>query len=281
LAVLRGAAALSCLVAIAHGQAGDSMSQGEASIAVRSDVKLSVKGTGGTTSERLAKLGQAVGDQMGEIRACYRKQVATSPEVVGALRVKIALDKGDKPQLDVTQQSGPADLVACMTHALSKGKYHDVGRPAAALLSLEFDNSRARGEAQMAERKAQLGHVETDSSAGHEATWSSDGGQLRINVRTDPTAPSGSADLVMRAFQSGYAAFLDCRRKCEQGGVSPEGDIHAELSLDRQAHAKAQLGAISVAHQRAQGCADKAFKRLKFEPPPTALSAHVTVHFAP
>ncbi|HEX4353274.1 MAG TPA: hypothetical protein VHZ95_10175, partial [Polyangiales bacterium] len=71
----------------ASAQADPSMSQGEASIAVRSDVKLGVKGTGGTTAERLNKLGQTVGDQMGEIRACYRKQVAVSPQVIGALRV--------------------------------------------------------------------------------------------------------------------------------------------------------------------------------------------------
>src|ERR1700712_78202 len=45
------------------GATGD-MGQGEAAIAVRSDVSLSVKGTGGTSSERLSKLGQAVSDQM-------------------------------------------------------------------------------------------------------------------------------------------------------------------------------------------------------------------------
>jgi hypothetical protein len=259
------------------------MGQGEASIAVRSDVKLSIKGTAGTPTDRLSKLGQAVGEQMGEIRACYRKQVASSPEVVGALRVKIALDKGDKPALDIIQQSGAPELVACMTHALAKGKYHDVARPAAALLSLEFDNSRARGQAQMVERQAQLGHVEAQGSAGggQQAVWSSDGGQLRITVRTEAAAPSGAVDLVMRAFQSGYAAFLDCRRKCEKGGVSPEGDIEAELSLDPKGHARMQLGTISVKHERAPGCADHAFKRLKFESPSAALSAHVIVHFAP
>jgi hypothetical protein len=272
-----------CCAAAATAQPDPSMGQGEASIAVRSDVKLGVKGTGGTTAERLSNLGQRVGDQMGEIRACYRKQVASSPQVIGALRVRIALDKGDKPTVEVTEQQGSSpEMVACVARALEKGHYHDVGRPAAAILSLEFDNSRAKGEAAMAERKEKLGHTESASAdGGHSATWSSDGGQLRFDVRTDAGAPSGSVDLVMRAFQSGYAAFLDCRRKCEQGGVSPEGDIEAELNVDQKARAQTQLGAISVRHQRAPGCADRAFKRLKFESPQEPLHAHVTVHFAP
>jgi len=266
-----------------RAQPDSMMGQGQAAIAVRSDVKLGVKGTGGTTSERLAKLGQAVGDQMGDIRACYRKQVATSPEVVAALRLHITLDKGDKPQVEFEQVSGAKELSACVLRALVSGHYHDVGRPAQALLSLEFDNSRARGQAEMVERKVQLGRADThDASGGDEqGSWSSDGGQLRFQVRMAPAAPTGALDLVIRGFQAGYAAFLDCRRKCEKGGTSPEGDIEAELSLDRQARAKVQLGSISVAHERAPACADRAFKRVRFDKPSAPLQAHVTVHFAP
>ena len=262
------------------------MGQGEATIAVRSDVKLGVKGTAGTTSERLARLGQAVGDQMGEIRACYRKQVERSPEVIGAMRVKIALvpDKAAKPLVEITQQEGSTkELVSCVAKVLIAGKYKDVGRPAAALLSLEFDNSRARGEAEMAQRTAQRGQVETLDApgGGEQASWASDGGQVRFTVRTPPAAPSGALGLVIRGFQSGYAAFLDCRRKCEQGGASPEGRIEAELSIDTKGRAKTKLGEISVAHSRAPGCSDKAFRRVRYEAPATPIQAHVSVYFAP
>ena len=261
------------------------MGQGEATIAVRSDVKLGVKGTAGTTSERLAKLGQAAGDQMGEIRACYRKQVERSPEVIGAMRVKIALpEKGDKPQVEITQQEGSTqELVACVAKVLTAGKYKDVGRPAAALLSLEFDNSRARGEAEMAQRSAQRGQVESLDApgGGEQASWASDGGQVRFTVRTPPAAPSGALGVVMRGFQSGYAAFLDCRRKCEQGGVSPEGRVEAELSIDAKGRAKTKLGEITVTHSRAPGCSDKAFKRVRYEAPSAPIQAHVSVYFAP
>jgi hypothetical protein len=268
---------------ISHAQDG-AMGQGQAAIAVRSDVKLGIKGTGGTTSERLAKLGQAVGDQMGDIRTCYRKQVASSPEIVAALRLRIALEKSDKPVVELTEQTaGSKELFACVSRALVNGKYRDVGRPAQAMLSLEFDNSRARGQAEMVERKSQLGRADTRDTSGADGqgSWSSDGGQLRFLVRMEPAAPAGALDLVIRGFQAGYAAFLDCRRKCEKGGTSPEGDIEAELKIDRQARATAHLGNITVAHERAPACADRAFKRVRFDKPQAPLQAHVTVHFAP
>ena len=260
------------------------MGQGQATIAVRSDVKLGVKGTAGTTSERLAKLGQAVSDQMGEIRACYRKQVERSPEVIGAMRVKLALDKVDKPAVEITQQQGSTqELVACVAKVLGAGKYKDVGRPAAALLSLEFDNSRARGEAEKAQRTAQRGQVETLDApgGGEQASWASDGGQVRFTVRTPSAAPSGALSLVMRGFQSGYPAFLDCRRKCEQGGISAEGRIEAELNIDTKGRAQTKLGEITVTHSRAPGCSDKAFKRVHYEAPSAPIQAHVSVYFAP
>jgi hypothetical protein len=260
------------------------MSQGEATIAVRSDVKLGVKGTAGTTKDRLAKLGQAVSDQMGEIRACYRKQVDSSPEVIGAMKIRIALDKTDTPQIEITQQEDSTkQLLACVSKVLKNGKYKDVGRPAAAMLSLEFDNSRARGEAAMQERKEKLGQAPTaiTPEGGQEASWSSEGGELRVTVRTPPAAPSGATSLVLRGFAQDYAAFLDCRRKCEKGGVSAEGTIEAELSIDAKGKAKTKLGAISVTHARAPVCGDKAFKRVHYERPAAPVEAHVSVYFAP
>ena len=260
------------------------MSQGEAAINVRSDVKLAVKGTGGTPSERLAKLGQAVGDQMGEIRGCYRKLTANAPEIAGALQIKLALADGQKPSVEVTNSQGRADeLVKCVSKVLRDAPYTDVGRPAAAVLSLEFDNSRAKGQAAMNARSAERAKVAVQESAdgGRQGSWSTEGSEIRFTVQTDASAPADAVELVMRGFHDGYAAFLDCRRKCEKGGASPEGDIEATLDLDRRGKARVKLGAISVAHERAPTCGAKAFNRVKFEQPSAALKARVTVHFNP
>lgn len=259
------------------------MGQGEASINVRSDVKLGIKGTAGTTSERLAKLGEAVGGAMSEIRACYRKQVAASPEVIGGLRVTLALPEKGKPQVDVTSQDaeGGKALVACVTKALQKASFDNVGRPAAALLTLDFDNSRARGQAMMNERTAQTSQVEVQTVAGQQqAVWSTDGNAVTFTVRSDAASARENVELVMRGFREGYAGFLDCRRHCEKGGLSPEGDIEAAVQIDRQGKSKVTLGKISVAHERAPRCAERAFRQVQFDKPKSVARATVTVHFA-
>lgn len=262
----------------------DSMGQGEAAINVRSDVKLGVKGTGGTPSERLAKLGQAVADQMGEIRACYRKLTATAPELAGALQLKMTLGEAKKPAIEVMNSEGGADeLSKCVTRVLRDAPYKEVGRPAAATISLEFDNSRARGQAAMNAKQAEIGRVAVQDSGdgGKQATWSTEGGEVRFTVQTEPGARPDAVQSIMRGFHEGYAAFLDCRRKCEKGGTSPEGDIHAALQIDRGGKAKVKLGEISVAHERAPKCGAKAFDHIRFEKPDAPLRARVIVHFAP
>jgi hypothetical protein len=261
----------------------DAMGQGEAAINVRSDVKLGVKGTGGTPSERLTKLGQAVGDQMGEIRGCYRKLVASAPELAGALQLKLTLPQGSaKATVEVTKTEGGADeLVKCVSKVLRDAPYKDVGRPAAAFLSLEFDNSRAKGQAAMNAKAAELAKVSVQSKADgtKQGSWSTEGSEIRFTVSVDSGVPDTALELIMRGFKSSYAGFLDCRRKCEKGGVSPEGDIEAQLDLDKRGKAKVKLGAISVAHTRAPTCGAKAFNRTKFDKPDAPIHARVVVHF--
>lgn len=268
----------------AGAQTSGDMGQGEASIAVRSDVKLSVKGTGGTPSERLSKLGQAATDQLGEIRGCYRKLVDKSPEITGGLKLKVVLEQGKNPAVEMLNQTGSADpLVVCVTQVLERAKYAEVGRPAAAIVTLEFDNSRARGQSVMVERAAQIARtpVSTNAAGQHEVTWSTSGQEVRFSAAADSSVPDEQLQLVMQGFMRDYAAFLDCRRKCEQGGVSPEGDIDAHLTVDAKGQAKVALGTITVKHKRASGCVDRAFKRVTFAKPAAApLQTEVRVHFA-
>lgn len=266
----------------AHTQA-DPMGQGEAAINVRSDVKLGIKGTGGTPGERLAKLGQAVGDQMPEIRACYRKLTANAPEIAGGLQLKLTLEQAGKAKVEVTNtELGTNELVKCVSKVLTNAPYKDVGRPAAAVLKLEFDNSRAKGQVEMNAKQAEISQVAVSERGDgvKQASWSTDDAAVRFTVTAEPGAPAGTVELVMRGFHASYAAFLDCRRKCEKGGVSPEGNIEAQLSLDRNGKPKVTMGNITVAHARAPVCSAKAFSRTKFEKPQAPLKAQIVVHFA-
>lgn len=271
----------------AAAQSG-SMGQGEANISVRSDVTLSVKGTGGTSSERLAKLGQAVSDQMGEIRTCYRPLVKDAPEVMGKLRLKLRLDKENdkdkKPELEVLDQSpGAEPLIRCVTDVLGKAKYTGVGRPASAFLAMTFDNSRARGQAEMVQRAAKLAQVDVrDTLSGlREANWATEGDEVKFRVRAAPAEPSDAVGVVMNWIRRNYAAFLDCRRRSEQGGKSPEGDIEMEVQVDAKGHAKVKYGTITVEHPRARTCTEPLFKKLPFDKPSAPISARLDVHFAP
>ncbi len=273
----------SVVLAQDEGVAKSGLEQGEASINVRSDVKLGIKGTGGTTSERLAKLGAAVGDLMGDIRGCYRKQVATTPEVIGALRVTVSLREGAKPQVEVAEQGGASHVLAkCVGQVLGKASYAGVGRPAAAVLSLQFDNSRARGQTMMNAKVAESSQVAVQAAAdgGQQAVWSTDGSEITFTVRVPADAGREGLEALVRAFRSGYAGFLDCRRHCEKGGLSAAGDIEASLQIDRQGKATIKLGKISVASPRAPKCAEQSFKKVSFEKPASTVHAEVTVHFA-
>lgn len=258
--------------------------QGEASINVRSDVRLGIKGTAGTTSERLTRLGEAVGGAMSDIRGCYRKQVATSPEVIGGLRVTLALPQTGKPNVEVTAQdaAGGKALIACVSKVLQKASFEGVGRPAAAMLTLDFDNTRARGQSLMNARVATTSQVDVHAAADgrHEAAWSTDGSAVTFTVRAAASSPRENVELVVRAFRASYAGFLDCRRHCEKGGLSPEGDIEAAVQVDRQGKSKVTLGKISVAHERAPRCAERAFRQVVFEQPASVARVEVTVHFA-
>jgi hypothetical protein len=267
---------------------GDTLGQGEANIAVRSDVTLSVKGTGGTSSERLNKLAAAVSDQMGEIKSCYRTLVKDAPEVMGKLRVKLKLEKegekDKKPELEVLEQSEGADpLLKCVTKQLGGTKYEGVGRPASAFLVMTFDNSRARGQAEMIQNAAKLARVDVrDTLSGQrEASWATDRDEVKFRVRAEPSQPDDSVGVVMNWIRKNYAAFLDCRRRSEQGGISPKGDIEIQVSVDARGQAKVKYGTITVTHARARTCTEPLFKKLPFEKPSAPLDARIDVHFAP
>lgn len=266
---------------------GGEMGQGEANISVRSDVTLSVKGTGGTSSERLAKLGQAVSDQLGEIRTCYRQLVKDAPTVMGKLRFKLRLDKenekGKQPELEVLDQSAGAEpLIKCVTATLVKAKYTEVGRPASAFLAMTFDNSRARGQAEMQQRAAKLAHVDVrDTLSGlREANWATEGDEVRFRVRADAVQPNDAVGVVMNWIRRNYAPFLDCRRRSEQGGKSPEGDIEIDVNLDAKGKAKVKYGTVTVEHARARTCTEPLFKKLPFDKPSAPLNVRLDVHFA-
>ncbi len=258
------------------------MGQGEASINVRSDVKMAIKGTGGTSTANLEQLTDAIADQMPNLRACYREVIAKRPTTVGALAVRITLDAPKGPvKLELKEVDGPEpELGACVRKVLEKAPLSKLPRPAAAIATLELSNSRAKGEAAMQEHQATAGKVDAiaQPDGSYSAQWITTDREVSFGIRSKNKE---AAEAVARGLRDRFAGFLDCRRRARKGDLSPGGSVEATLRLARGGEASAKAGASTVAHERAPICVENALGRLKFEGAPAGQRVDVTVTFAP
>lgn len=276
--VLASALGLVCSTASAQ----EAMGQGEASINVRSDVKLAIKGTRGTSSENLEKLTEAIADQMPNLRACYRKLIETRPTAVGAIAARITLDPGKAPaQLEIKEVGEPEpDLNKCVRKVFEKAPLSKVPRPAAAIATLELSNSRAAGQAVMLERQAEADKVEARAEGGgFVADWVTTDKEVAFSVRG--TGSKEAVEAVVRGLRNRFAGFLDCRRRAKKGDLSPAGTIQATLRLARGGESSTKLGASTVAHERAPICVERALSRVSYEGAPAGQKVDVTITFAP
>jgi hypothetical protein len=267
--------------AAAQDPATSAMGQGEANINVRADIKMSIEGTRATPAERVQQLTDAVSQQLAPMRTCYYDLVAKRPTSVGALAIRITLDPGGgPPELELKETGGtePA-LTKCVRKALEKAPLHKVPRPAAAIVTLQFDNTRARGQGVMEQRAAVADKVAVvERDGGHEADWTSGDGKVAFNVRS---AKSGEAvEAVLRTLRDSYAGFADCRRRSEKDGKSPKGELAVSLQLQRGGKGVAKIGSSTVAHERAVPCVERVLKRLKFTDAPGGQRVDVKVAFS-
>jgi hypothetical protein len=134
----------------------------------------------------------------------------------------------------------------------------------------------------MVEQSAKMAHVAVhDTISGQrEATWTTQGDEVHFRVRADPSQPADAVPVVMAWIRQHYAGFLDCRRRCEQGGISPEGDIEIQVAVDGRGRAKPTYGKITVTHPRARSCTEQLFKRTTFEHPTAPVNVQLNVQFA-
>lgn len=261
--------------------AGSPMGQGEANINVRADIKLSIQGTRATPAERVQQLTDAVSEQLAPMRTCYYDLVAKRPTSVGALAIRITLDPGGgPPDLELKELGGtePA-LTKCVRKALEKAPLRKVPRPAAAIVTLTFDNTRARGQQAMEQRAAVADKVAVqERDGGYEADWQSGDGKVAFNVRSPKS--SDAVEAVLRTLRDSYAGFADCRRRSQKDGKSPKGELAVSLQLQRGGKAAGKVESSTVAHERAVPCVERVLKRLKFDGAPAAQRVDVKVAFS-
>lgn len=262
------------------GESG--MGQGQASINVRSDVKMEIKGTAGTSTANLEQLSDAIADQMPNLRACYREIIAKRPTTVGGLAVRITLGEGKGPtKLEFKEVDGPEpELTACVKKVIDKAPLSKLPRPAAAIATLALSNSRAAGQAAMQQHREVAGKIDAVAQADgtFAATWTATDKEVSFTVRSKNKE---AAEAVTLGLRDRFAGFIDCRRRARKGDLSPGGNIEATLKLARGGEASAKVGTSTVAHERAPICVENTLRRLKFEGAPAGSRADVTVTFAP
>jgi hypothetical protein len=275
--------ALPRLHAGAQDVAGSGMGQGQASINVRSDVTLAIKGLRSTTAERLAQLTEQISDQMPEIRKCYRTLMAKRPTTVGSLDIRITLEQGnDPPAIEITENGGAdPDLTGCVKRVIGHAAFRKIGRPAAAAVHLEFDNSRAKGEQQMAQRRAAAEQIDVHEreGGGYEASWAATDGKVSLAVSAD--ASREAVDVVLRTLRNAAPGLADCRRRSEKDGLSPAGTLDVEVQLQAGGKAAAKIAASTVAHKRAVPCTEHVLHGLHFAGAPAGQRAQARITFAP
>ena len=255
-----------------EAQEASPMGQGQANIAVRADIKLSIKGTRATPPDRVQQLTDAVSAQMAAMRTCYFDLVNKRPTTVGAIAMRITLDPGGEPAQIETKETGGTDpdLTGCVKKAVAKAAFAKVTRPAAAVVTLEFDNTRAKGQGVMESRAAVADQVAVTDKAGggFEATWKSLDGKVSFLVSSAKSKEA--VEVVLRTLRDDYAGFADCRRRSEKDGKSPAGEIAVQLQLQRGGKANTKVGTSSVAHERAVPCVERVFKRISYQGAPAA-----------
>jgi hypothetical protein len=154
-----------------------------------------------------------------------------------------------------------------------------VPRPAAAIVTLQFDNTRARGQEAMEQRSAVADQVAVaERGGGFEAEWKSGDGKVGFNVRSAKS--SAAVEAVLRTLRDSYAGFADCRRRSEKDGKSPKGELEISLQLQHGGKAAGKVGGSTVAHERAVPCVERVLKRLKFDGAPAAQRVDVKVAFS-
>jgi hypothetical protein len=269
------------------GVARSGMEQGEAVVAVRSDISLAIRGTGGTTKINLAALGEAVRSKIPDLKACYTDVIEKSPIVVGKLQIVIDFSgKAKHPELKFPngQNVAPA-LESCIQKTLGKASLNPKNRPAAAVIILDFTNTRARGQRMLNTKKRQgeeqtLVGVKTNSAGLLESKWSTSDGKVAFIVTAETSVPKEQIASVQGVLKNYVGRFLDCRRRCSKGETSPAGDATLDLRVRRSGEASMKIRSITIAHKRAPKCLERTFRKIEFERPTAPVRLTVIVRFA-
>jgi len=264
------------------GVNGTGMGQGAASITTRSDVRLALESDRGTNNDRLQAIGRAVGQKMAAVRSCYTRAAAADPTVTGELRLRVSLDGGrGRPSVEITTDLLSDDaLQTCVLTAMRAVELQGVERPAAAIVSLEFANSAARGtQAVQDSRARQVASVGTNAQGQAQAQGSTGEREISYDVTAVGATSSTAVAAVQRGLTDGLAGLLDCRRRAGRRGASPAGVITLTAQIAGRNLRGAAAASSTVGDTNSGRCAELALEQMQLPAGEHAGQVRVVITF--
>jgi hypothetical protein len=262
-----------------EGVAGSGMAQGQASVTTRSDVTISLESLPGTSGARIAVLGRGVTQSMPELRRCYGDAVAQRPATHGRLRLRLDVPATGATTSSVVEDAvGDAPLLGCIQRVLATLTLEPSLRPASAVVVMEFDNTAARGGAEVAARQAEADAV-TVTRGGGRPEARGEGNAVRFVVRGAADASDEVVADALRVVRSQVPGLLDCRRRASRRGRDPEGDLVLTLAIRPGAAPVATAGRSTVADPEAPRCVATALGRAHRRPSEGPATLEVEIHF--
>lgn len=265
------AAALAALLfaPVAHAQGGvgsSGMGQGQARIAARSDVRLSMESLPGTNGATMSALGQQVGGHMRQLRECYEETVSERPTVQGTLRMRFELRERGGPAVSVDNHDvEDAGLIACVTRQLRQVDCGSIRRPAGAIVQLELSNTAAGGVAESARRSQERREVQVtvDGDGNPSAT----GGVPRRGVRFTVTGEGRDATPAVvaahRVLTTAMPGLTDCRRRAARRRQDPTGEISVTMRVRGGRPTVSRVTRSTVEEERTRRCVGRVLGRVQ------------------
>ena len=251
-------------------------------ITTRSDVRMSIEGTTGTSGKKLDALAKTLGTPLSEAKRCYADLVKDHPEVVGTLTVQLTLVEGTAPPKIATPGAAKElkPMQRCLDKAFAKMDVSAVPRPAEAQLTLELTNSAAAAVQDVKSQGAQAAKVPIEEQSDGSITSRGASLQGEVSFIVSAKGPSGreAVELIHNGVRDALPGLFDCRRRASKKG-SPEGDLVFSVKLSPSAKPTIESKSSTVANERAPICSGNELKQMFKKGGKGAVT--LTIHFHP
>ena len=280
--LLRLALASALLWALTEGPSPASAQVGaHGKITARSDVKMSIEGSTGTSGKKLDALAKVLGTPLAEVKRCYGELVKEHPEVVGQLTVQLTILEGKPPKIEApgaVKELKP--MQKFVDKAFAKLDVSEVPAPAHANVLLELTNSAAAAVADVKAQGAEASRVAIEEKG--DGSFVSHGASLQgeISYEVSAKGPSGreAVEIVHNSVRDALPGLFDCRRRASKKG-SPEGDVVFALKLSPSAKPSIESKSCTVPAERTPFCTTSALKEMSKKGGKGAVA--LTIHFHP